>query len=744
MPTTTPNLGLKKPLGNEIVSRQAYNENLDLLDQNVTEYKREIEDLPRQSITLSHGLNAVNAPRASLLKPKFTGRTLVNLLGKDGNCEDVGKWLNVDGSSFALDPAIKMFGTNSIKVSSTVTGVFAVKTVSKYNVAAGKYYLLGGWAKNIDCAGANGVKLIAVKGSDGITGIKSGPSVSIGTSFVFTYAKLSPADIGSETTIHAYLQGHSTVMGQNFNFDGLCLYEITQAEYDALATMTDAQIAAKYPYVDSVQVVQNPAAKASSSYLYLQTPLYEGETLEEIDGQWVRTKKREKKVLDGSLTWLLLNMNTTGYKVVLVKNLAQAMNYTSINCVKYDGKIIPPLGILTEADAAHFNYLSGYKDFYISISNADSGWGENYIPTADEIKAYFYGWKMYYEGGTPYDGYNGTGTKRWAYHAASGWTAGTNTLPTGPAPSDCDWKRYELHYQLATPVTEVVPHEGELRVHEGLNQVEVFEGVVVRELASPVNTGTTTHINSTNTSPSSLLKNKTFKILDLFKNNKSDISSWIIYSDTSYINGKERIYTASENFDPTAQYSVTYIALPEEFTAPCPDFQAELTVNLKTTVDSLVDELANVATDVTALEMALRNRGLLKKNLYANISNSVISAIPNDTWTKVIADLVSVNTGLNISNGVLIITKPGRYIISSHIAFANNAIGARGADLRLNGTGLVFNVVTATTNFVTNILLHGVANLKVGDSISLYIYQNSGSALNLNYANINITKVSGD
>ena len=34
MPTITPNLGLKKPLGNENVTRQAYNENLDLLDQN--------------------------------------------------------------------------------------------------------------------------------------------------------------------------------------------------------------------------------------------------------------------------------------------------------------------------------------------------------------------------------------------------------------------------------------------------------------------------------------------------------------------------------------------------------------------------------------------------------------------------------------------------------------------------------------------------------------------------------------
>lgn len=38
MPDITPNLGLKKPLGNETVSRAAYNENLDILDQNAAKF----------------------------------------------------------------------------------------------------------------------------------------------------------------------------------------------------------------------------------------------------------------------------------------------------------------------------------------------------------------------------------------------------------------------------------------------------------------------------------------------------------------------------------------------------------------------------------------------------------------------------------------------------------------------------------------------------------------------------------
>ena len=70
MPTITPNLGLKKPLGNEIVSRQAYNENLDLLDQNAAK-RAEIdahvaETMPHRftdtdtSKTYRWGMKAVN------------------------------------------------------------------------------------------------------------------------------------------------------------------------------------------------------------------------------------------------------------------------------------------------------------------------------------------------------------------------------------------------------------------------------------------------------------------------------------------------------------------------------------------------------------------------------------------------------------------------------------------------------------------------------------------------------------
>lgn len=45
MPDITSNLGLKKPLGNETVSRAAYNENLDILDQNAVKKGNGIGEL---------------------------------------------------------------------------------------------------------------------------------------------------------------------------------------------------------------------------------------------------------------------------------------------------------------------------------------------------------------------------------------------------------------------------------------------------------------------------------------------------------------------------------------------------------------------------------------------------------------------------------------------------------------------------------------------------------------------------
>ena len=75
MTTITPNLGLKKPLGNEIFNRQAYNENLDLMDRNAakkTDLDAHLADGVHQVLPIPSG---TAFPSNSSEKPMLFFRT---------------------------------------------------------------------------------------------------------------------------------------------------------------------------------------------------------------------------------------------------------------------------------------------------------------------------------------------------------------------------------------------------------------------------------------------------------------------------------------------------------------------------------------------------------------------------------------------------------------------------------------------------------------------------------------------
>ncbi len=728
MPTTTPNLGLKKPLGHEVFNRQAYNENLDLMDQNaakktvltahLADYTQELKTDSKQSVTLPHGLSVLNAPRSAQLMPKFKGRQLVNLLGRDGNCEDLGKWYAWQ-STHVLDTTNAVLGSNAIKI--TLNGISVTigaigKSITN-QISPTKYYLYGAMLKVGTCS-----QIEVIVGS----GFRALSGTITSSSYKFAYMKWQ----GSQND-NGEVQVRATgTNGQYGYVDGIRLYELTQAEYNEIDTLTPAQIAERYPYIDSFQCVQNPAVKVagenllppfsqwslsakakvvepyklqldatgvdystsitvnalpntkytygllelrlanayltiqsydknsnileeysivqnkrtfsthvntkylkiivyinepgtftfsnpmlvlgdklptefkphSLAHLYLQTPLYDGETLDEIDGHWVRTKKWDSAVIDNSIMWSGVH-NKTGYKVFYTAPSGVGMPTGRIagHLIKYDGK--PCVFKNTEvAQYAEPDLYSYFENGFIavSVSNAETGFGQNYTPTVDEIKAYFNGWKMYVD---PENApYNGIGEKRWGkIYSGIGTSTGSNgmvqysgvaTIPT--TINDMGYTPYQLHYQLATPTTEVVPHEGELALHEGTNQIEVFEGVVVRELANPTTVINSPYYAINDTIFGSSLKNRVATIFDIFRNGNKDYK-WLKNATNAY--GREKTFIDTvPNFDPTAQYSVTYLALPEEFTAPLLSVDTTYDSNIKSTVGTLVDELAKVST----------------------------------------------------------------------------------------------------------------------------------------------------
>ncbi|WP_430885882.1 hypothetical protein [Fusibacter sp. JL216-2] len=94
------------------------------------------------------------------------------------------------------------------------------------------------------------------------------------------------------------------------------------------------------------------------------------------------------------------------------------------------------------------------KYLYINIDNIDSGWDEGYIPSNDEVKAYFYGWRMNSDLGT------------WRPIGDSNESRVVSTLPLYPSPTIKEGKisYYTALYQLETPNELDVLYDGDTPV----------------------------------------------------------------------------------------------------------------------------------------------------------------------------------------------------------------------------------------------------------------------------------------
>lgn len=300
-------------------------------------------------------------------------------------------------------------------------------------------------------------------------------------------------------------------------------------------------------------------------------------------------RKFKQIKLDGSLSWIW-NADATGFKRVgiAVSNLSNILTSGEIITTKSDGKILPKVALANIVSDTTYLDTSNYV---IAISDSDSGWGETYTPLTAEQQAYFYGYKM--NNGTFGTNYNGTGTKTWIPWGATDNTNAVTTVPTivSTAITSGTYDYYRLTYQLASPVTEPIEVEGSISLHDGLNQVQLLEGIVVREKVTPYLSGTTYYINASNSS--SWLKNRTDVILQVYKGNEED-NNWQIKSNGTE-NGKGYATLPQSLFDPTASYYVTYIVLDKyKLTSNAIDTSVTYAKNLKTSIDELNQGMADV------------------------------------------------------------------------------------------------------------------------------------------------------
>jgi hypothetical protein len=315
------------------------------------------------------------------------------------------------------------------------------------------------------------------------------------------------------------------------------------------------------------------------------------------------TRRFREMVLDGSLGWGFY-ADRVGFKNVIW----MAPNATGSNdrIIKYDGKVIQNEDPTAATD--RYDILSD-TTLILSITDTDSGWGETYQPTLDDIKAYFWGWEMGTWDGLFTKGYNGTGTQAWRPIGDTHPTArGVVTLPTQELTEAekviSTFKNpYRLMYQLTTSIDESVEYEGSLMLHEGANQVEVGTGIVVREAAKVgySSAENSYHINFNSVVGNAIhspLSKRVNKILNVYRNGRND--SWLHFSNLTY--GNDRIAIAGINYDPTAAYSVTYLALDTYALGIAPQtINVKYAPNIRESVDSLVREVVEARTEINVL-----------------------------------------------------------------------------------------------------------------------------------------------
>jgi hypothetical protein len=162
----------------------------------------------------------------------------------------------------------------------------------------------------------------------------------------------------------------------------------------------------------------------------------------------------------------------------------------------------------------------------------------------------------------------------------------------------------------------------------GQNQVELGEGVVVRENVIPdggtADTGYTYVINYKWNVYNSWLKNPVSRFIEIYKNGIPDKTWKITISTNGY--GGLVASCSQNNYDPTASYSVTYIAQPYQLSASVQSLDASYETNLRTVVDNNTQRISDLSEKITKMEVVGKDQILTDRNTSKNYRIVVIDA----------------------------------------------------------------------------------------------------------------------
>ena len=331
-----------------------------------------------------------------------------------------------------------------------------------------------------------------------------------------------------------------------------------------------------------------PFTPRNPSYALFETKLGKignaADRLFEQDAKYFKRKMVEDVVVDGTWNFSVAS-DYAGFKAFRIIDIV-SNHATPFIATKYNGVLLKS-GISLYADGTGPHGGSG-KDYAISVADTETGFPDAWTSaeiTNEFIKAYFNGWK-----------YTGTAdkvTQSWV-SLVDGSAAPTQTLDYVKANKAANYTPYKISYVLGTPQISEIKSEGAISVN-GLTQVEVGSGVILREKVTPVLNSGLYLINTYN--QSAYLKNRSSKILNVFKNSKNDDlwSKFVGGSTTSNGSGWARL--AQSDFDATAEYYVTYLVLDRQpFTANPVNVSAQFANNIRAALEDTTKKVEDNTT----------------------------------------------------------------------------------------------------------------------------------------------------
>jgi hypothetical protein len=225
------------------------------VNQRISTLEAEHSDQNVQTVVIPHGLSTIETDQKTPLEIKADGRTLVNHMGIQGKFESLfNRW----NANLTIDTATYKFGTSSGKIDNSAGTAEKISYNTQKLYLKGKYVLLGVWAR-------------AVSGNPQIDTFLAGRDVAgapvnehlllsktIDNTWKLYWAK---GDFTTKTADHWLPRLDVNTFGTAndvVNFDGMVVYELTQAQYNEIDILTSDEVAEKYGYVDSVKHIQNP------------------------------------------------------------------------------------------------------------------------------------------------------------------------------------------------------------------------------------------------------------------------------------------------------------------------------------------------------------------------------------------------------------------------------------------------------------------------------------------------------